>query len=111
MTDDKPEPSDLPPPADLGEFSDRLRRAKGQLEAPSGPQSGVNARGLSMAFRMTTEMVAALLVGGGIGWFLDRWWGTRPWLLLVFLTLGVAAGILNSVRTAQRMAQDDTEQG
>jgi ATP synthase protein I len=108
MTDDKPQPSD---PPDLGEFSDRLRRAKGHNEPPPGSQSGVNSRGLGMAFRMATEMVAALLVGGAIGWFLDRWWGTRPWLLLVFLALGMAAGILNVFRAAQRMAQDETGQG
>ena len=60
-----------------------------------------------MAFRMATELVAALLVGGGIGWFLDRWLDTRPWLLLVFLTLGMAAGTLNAFREAKRMGGDE----
>lgn len=111
MTDDNSQPSNLPPPKDLGEFSDRLRRAQGLEEKPEGPQGGVYTRGLSMAFRLATEMVAALFVGGAIGWFLDRWWGTRPWLLLVFLTLGTAAGTLNAYRASQRWVGNDSEQG
>lgn len=103
MTDDKPSQPPDKPPRDLGDFGDRLRRAQGEREQAQGPASGVNSRGMGMAFRMATELVAALLVGGGIGWFLDRWLDTRPWLLLVFLTLGMAAGTLNAFREAKRM--------
>lgn len=110
MTDDNSQPS-KPPPKDLGEFSDRLRRAQGIEKKPEGPQGGVYSRGLGMAFRLATEMVAALFVGGAIGWFLDRWLGTRPWLLLVFLTLGMAAGTLNAYRAARRWGEDDLGQG
>ena len=58
-----------------------------------------------MALRMTTEMVAALIVGGGIGWVLDRSLGTRPWLMVVFLVIGMAAGLVNIARTAQRISR------
>ena len=44
-----------------------------------------------------------LAVGGGIGWLLDEWLGTRPWLFVVFIFVGIAAGILNAFRAAQRM--------
>ena len=57
---------------------------------------------MAQALRVALEMASALFVGGAIGWFLDRWLGTRPWLLLVFLLLGVAAGILNAYRAATR---------
>ena len=55
------------------------------------------------AFRIGVELVTALLVGGGIGWLLDRWWGTSPILLLLFFFLGAAAGILNVFRAAREM--------
>jgi ATP synthase protein I len=103
MTDDKPSQPPDQPPRDLGDFGQRLRRAQGESEKAQGPASGVNSRGMGLAFRMATELVAALLVGGGIGWFLDRWLDTRPWLLLVFLALGMAAGTLNSFREAKRL--------
>ncbi|MDP6623242.1 MAG: AtpZ/AtpI family protein, partial [Alphaproteobacteria bacterium] len=59
---------------------------------------------LGQAMRLAVEMISALLVGGGLGWFLDGLLGTRPWLLLVFLLLGAAAGILNAYRAAMRLS-------
>ena len=60
-------------------------------------------------------MASALFVGAVLGWFLDKWLGTRPWLLLLFLVLGMAAGMLNAYRTAMRMQDagesDDEKDG
>ena len=54
------------------------------------------ARGL----RLSSELVAGVLVGAGMGWLLDRWLGTSPWGLFVFLMLGFAAGVMNVMRVA-----------
>lgn len=54
--------------------------------------------GLSFALRIGVELVAALMVGVGIGLLLDHWLGTRPWMLLLFFVIGAAAGILNVFR-------------
>lgn len=51
--------------------------------------------------RIGVELVAALIVGVGIGYLLDRWLGTAPWLLLVFFLLGSAAGIMNVFRVTK----------
>ncbi|PKQ05943.1 MAG: hypothetical protein CVT73_10855 [Alphaproteobacteria bacterium HGW-Alphaproteobacteria-12] len=59
---------------------------------------------MGIAFRLTTELVAGVFVGGFIGWALDRWLGTTPWLMLVFFFIGVAAGILNVYRAAQQIS-------
>lgn len=56
-----------------------------------------------MAFRIATELLAGLILGGVIGWFLDDWLGTKPFLFLVFFALGAAAGMLNVFRYAYRM--------
>jgi ATP synthase protein I len=64
-------------------------------EAPTADPSAI-ARG----FRLSTELVAGVLVGAGIGWLLDRWLGLSPWGLIVFLLLGFAAGVLNVMRAA-----------
>jgi ATP synthase protein I len=55
------------------------------------------------AFRIGVELVVALVVGAGIGWLLDRWLGTGPFLFLLFFFLGAAAGILNVFRAAKEM--------
>ena len=59
---------------------------------------------MGVAFRLATEMAAALVVGGLIGWFIDRQFGTEPWALLVLLVLGAAAGILGAFREAKRLS-------
>ncbi len=51
--------------------------------------------------RIGVELVATLLIGTGIGFALDKWLGTSPWLVLVFLLLGSCAGILNVIRLAR----------
>jgi ATP synthase protein I len=57
--------------------------------------------GLARGLRLSTELVAGVLVGAGIGWALDRWLGISPWGLIVFLLLGFAAGVLNVVRAVR----------
>jgi ATP synthase protein I len=98
MTADKPPPS-------LEDLDERLRKARSAQEQPDSPsRSGP----IGQALRLATEMAAALVVGAVIGWFLDEWLGTRPWLLLLFLALGMAAGTMNAYRVALRL-QDVTD--
>ena len=86
MTDKEPSPS-------LEDLDARLRRAQDQ-----GPDRSSIGSGLGFALRIGIELVAALAVGVGIGYALDRWLGTGPWLMVVFFFLGSAAGFLNVYR-------------
>ena len=58
---------------------------------------------MGTAFKMSTELVSAVAVGTIIGVILDNWFGTKPWLILIFFFAGVAAGIMNVVKTAKKM--------
>ncbi len=60
-------------------------------------------KGLSIAARVGMEMVAATVVGAGLGYGLDRWLGTAPWLLIVGVFLGATAGILAVFRMAKNL--------
>jgi len=86
------------------EIGKRLNEAKSR-QAAHEPQGDATARGnaLGQAFKIAVELVAGVGVGGFLGWTLDRQIGTAPWLLIVFLILGFAAGMLNVIRTARRM--------
>ena len=57
--------------------------------------------GLNLAFRISIELVSALGIGFGIGWLLDQLFGSQPWLMLIFVLFGGAAGILNVYRQAE----------
>ena len=58
---------------------------------------------IGLAFRLSTDLVAGLIVGGVMGWSIDRWLGTAPWFLIVFFILGIAAGIFNVLKTAKNL--------
>ena len=92
--------------------SEALGKRLGDVKSRRRPvQTGdERARGeaYSRAFRFASELVAGVAVGGFIGWALDRWLGTAPWLLVLFVALGFAAGMLNIIRLAQK-AQAEAE--
>ena len=79
----------------------QARHHKSPAPAPQGQGAA-----LGQALRLGAELVAGVTVGGFIGWALDRWFGTAPLMMVVFLGLGAAAGIMNVVRTAKRMQAD-----
>ena len=86
-------------PQSKEDFDTRLHRAqeynkaKGRVE-----KSGSSQSGKGFAFRIGTELVVAVFVGGMIGFLLDTWLNTKPWLTILFLFLGNAAGLLNIFR-------------
>ncbi len=88
------------PPNEVS-FEARLAAAK----RANTPQSAHGTQGgaMGMAFRLSADLVSAVVAGGALGWGLDWLLGTGPWLLLLFFFLGVAAGILNVIRTANEM--------
>lgn len=83
-------------------FEARLRAAR-RGGKPENKRLLNETTAFGIAFRMVAELVSGLVVGGGIGWLLDRWLGTSPWLLVVFFVLGAAAGIMNVFRAAREM--------
>jgi ATP synthase protein I len=92
-------------PIDEAALSARLKRLGERLDQTSRPSETVSRQtrdtsAFARGFRLSTELVAGVLVGAGLGWLLDRWLGTTPWGLIVFLLLGFAAGVLNVMRAA-----------
>lgn len=73
---------------------------------PAGEDSkGGGATGYGQALKLSSEFIAGIAVGVGLGWFIDRMAGTSPWGLIVFLLLGFGAGILNVLRSAGLVAE------
>ena len=90
----------------LREFGERLDKARAASQGPLGkapdsPPSTGNA--LAFGWRVGIELVGAIVVAEFIGWAIDKWLGTRPWGMVVFFFLGVAAGMLNVYRAVTGM--------
>lgn len=62
------------------------------------PEDDAFRKGLALAGRVGAELVASTIVGAGLGYGLDHWLGTGPWLMIVGLLLGAAAGVLGIIR-------------
>ena len=89
------------------EFKTRLKIAKSKLKKELDNDNEKRGSFMGNAFKLGTELVAAVAVGTIIGFILDSWFGTKPWLIIIFFFLGTAAGILNVIRTANRMQKED----
>ena len=84
-------------------FKTRLEIAKKKASKRSLKGSQKSSSNIGVAFKLSTELVAAVAVGTIIGFILDDWFGTKPWLILIFFFVGVAAGIMNVVKSAKNM--------
>ena len=85
------------------QFKTRLKIAKNKARSKKPSKSEGSSSSMGTAFKMSTELVSAVVVGTIIGFILDNWFGTKPWLILIFFFVGVAAGIMNVVKTAKKM--------
>ena len=89
------------------QFKTRLEIAKNKILKKNKDSKQSSSSNIGVAFKLSTEMVAAVVVGTIIGFILDNWFGTKPWLILIFFFVGVIAGILNVVRSAKDMQNKD----
>jgi ATP synthase protein I len=86
--------------ARLQRLGERIASANRPSENERAPRQGVDTSAFARGFRLSTELVGGVLVGAGLGWLLDRWLGSSPWGLIVFVLLGFAAGVVNVMRAA-----------
>ena len=97
--------------ARLGSLDQRLSEVRDSRKIgtdPSGSeQAQARASAMAMGLRLSSELVAGVLVGAGLGWGFDRLLSTSPWGLIIFLLLGFTAGVINVMRTAGVMAKQN----
>ena len=89
------------------DFKTRLKIAKSKIKKKLNDDSENRASFMGNAFKLGTELVAAVAVGTIIGFILDGWFDTKPWLIIIFFFLGAAAGMLNVIRAANRMQKEE----
>ena len=88
-------------------FKTRLEIAKTKIKKQLQSDSEKKGAFMGNAFKLGTELVAAVAVGTIIGFILDSWFDTKPWLIIIFFFLGAAAGMLNVIRAAKQMQKED----
>jgi ATP synthase protein I len=93
----------------LGERLDRV--GPGHAESGPSPRSSADMSAFARGMRLSAELVGGVVIGFILGWLLDRWLGTTPWGLIVFLLLGFAAGVVNVMRSAGVISQGPLKGG
>lgn len=84
-------------------FDQRLKALARTIADRDKPGRRSRSSAYTFGFRLAADLLAGVLGGFAIGWGLDYLLGTSPWFLLVFILLGMAAGILNVIRAATSM--------
>lgn len=95
---------------DVDRLGEKLREAQARRETKTRrvqgqSDGGASSKGLGIALRIGIELVVAVMIGIAVGWFVDRWLGTKPWGMVVFFFFGTVAGFLNVIRTAGTLNQ------
>ena len=89
------------------DFKTRLKIAKSKIKKQVENDTEKKGSFMGNAFKLGTELVAAVAVGTIIGFILDSWFDTKPWLIIIFFFLGAVAGLLNVIRAANRMQREE----
>ena len=90
----------------LKEISTRLEIAKKNIKKNEIKTKSSNAASLGKALKISTELVASVVVGSILGFILDNWFDTKPLLTICFFLIGVAAGMSNVFKSAKRMQKN-----
>ena len=85
------------------QFKTRLEIAKKKISKKNQDNKNDNPSSIGAAFKLSTELVAAVAIGTIIGFIFDKTFGTTPWFILIFFFVGVVAGITNVIRSAKNM--------
>jgi ATP synthase protein I len=104
------------PPGSGDDLDNRLEQLRSKLgkstvahnkhvNDPNRTVNNADRAGIGQAFRLSSEFIAGVVVGAGIGYLVDTFFGTSPWGLIVFLMLGFAAAVLNVMRAAGMVAE------
>ena len=84
----------------------RLKIAKSNFKKKNPSSNNDKKTSFGKDFQLSTELVSAVLVATIIGFILDNWFDTKPWLIIIFFFIGVATGIINVIRSAKKMQKD-----
>ncbi|MDG2187854.1 MAG: AtpZ/AtpI family protein [Hyphomicrobiales bacterium] len=93
----------------LEEISTKINKYKSNHKITKTHQREKRGKQISIAMRLSTELVVACVVGGVLGWYIDKWLNTKPIFFLILLILGVISGIKTAINTSRQLYENDSK--
>ena len=90
----------------IKDISTRLEIAKKKIKKNQIKNNGSNVTSIGTALKISTDLVAAVVVGSTIGFILDSWFDTKPILTICFFIIGVVSGFLNVIKSAKKIQKN-----
>lgn len=91
----------------------KLKEISGKIDSYESGRSDINekykekrGKQISLAMRLSTELVVSCVVGAVLGWYIDKWLDTKPIFFIILLILGIISGIKTAVNTSRQMYED-----
>lgn len=87
----------------LKEISEKIEKYKLNHTTNDVKQKNKRGKQISIAMRLSTELVVASIVGAILGWYIDKWLNTKPIFFIIFLLLGVISGVKTAISTSKQL--------
>ncbi len=110
-TPDKSDNNSTPADTRLDDLGARINAKRQATSRADKQQKTSGSAGVAQAMRLSSEFIAGVCVGAGVGWMIDKFFGTSPWGLIILLLLGFGAGVLNALRSAGLVAETNMHLG
>jgi len=90
----------------LKEIGEKIEKYKLNHTTNDVKQKNKRGKQISIAMRLSTELVVASIVGAILGWYIDKWLNTKPIFFIIFLLLGVISGVKTAISTSKQLYEE-----
>ena len=90
----------------LDQVSKKIKEIKSRKLKYDSAQKQKRGRQISIAMRISIELIVSSIIGAVLGWYIDKWLDTKPIFLLILLTLGIVSGVKTAIRSSRQLYED-----
>ena len=91
----------------LDQVSEKIVEIKSRKKKNDNTQKLIRGKQISIAMRISIELIIAVMIGAILGWYIDKWLDTKPIFLIIFLILGIVSGIKTAITSSRQLYEDN----
>ena len=91
----------------LNQVSEKIDEIKSRNKKNDNKQKQLRGRQISIAMRISIELIISIIIGATLGWYIDKWFDTKPIFFIIFLILGIMSGIKTAITSSRQLYEDN----